>query len=78
MPRGKEISEDIRTRLVRAQSAEAIKSSQKDLSSISPLRQIIYKWRAFNMTATLPRSERPSKISPRATRTIRLKPTFLI
>lgn len=36
----------------------------------STVRQIIYKWRAFNMTATLPRSGRPSKISPRSTRRI--------
>lgn len=30
-------------------------------------KQIIYKLRAFNMTATLPRSGRPSKLSTRST-----------
>jgi hypothetical protein len=50
---------------------KAVKSSQNDLSSISPLvRIIIYKWRVFNMTATRPRSGRPSKVSQRATGTI--------
>uniref|UniRef100_A0AAY5K3S6 Transposase Tc1-like domain-containing protein n=1 Tax=Esox lucius TaxID=8010 RepID=A0AAY5K3S6_ESOLU len=72
MPRGKEISEDIRTEVVRAhQSGEGYtKISKKFDLHQSTVRQIIYKWREFNMTATLPRSGRPSKITPRATRKI--------
>jgi hypothetical protein len=61
MLRGKEISEDIGMRVVRAhQSGEGYKIISKRFE----LHQ------AFNMTAIRLRSGRPSKISPRATRTI--------
>ena len=67
---GKEISEDMKKRVVTAyQSGEGDKTISKRFQlHPSTVRQIMYKWRAFNMTATLPRSGRPSKISPRNTR----------
>ena len=34
-------------------------------SFVSPVRQVIYKWRSLKTTATLPRSGRPSKLSRR-------------
>lgn len=73
MPRGKEISEDIRKKAPTAhQSGESYKTiSKRFLLQPSTVRQIIYKWRAFNMTATLTRrSGRPSKLSPISTRKI--------
>uniref|UniRef100_A0A3B4TRY4 Transposase Tc1-like domain-containing protein n=1 Tax=Seriola dumerili TaxID=41447 RepID=A0A3B4TRY4_SERDU len=72
MPRGKEISEDMKKSVVTAhQSGDGYKTISKRFQlNPSTVRQIIYKWRAFNMTATLPRSGRPSKLSPRATRKI--------
>ena len=36
----------------------------------STVRQIVYKWRKFKTTVTLPRSGRPTKISPRTNRKI--------
>ena len=72
MPRGKEISEDIRKKVLTAhQSGESYKTISKRFQlHPSTVRQIIYKWRAFNMTATLPRSGCPSRPSPRSTRRI--------
>lgn len=47
----------------------AIRPSPKDSGSVHPLgkKKTLYKLRAFNMTATLPRSGRPSKLSTRST-----------
>src|SRR4029434_10753748 len=72
MPIGKEISEDFRKKVLTAhQSGESYKTiSKRFLLHPSTVRQIIYKWRAFNMTATLPRSGRPLRPSPRSTRRI--------
>lgn len=72
MPRGKEISEDIRKKVVTAhQSVEGYKTISKRFQlHPSTVRQIIYKWRAFNMTPTLPRSGCPLKLSSRITRKI--------
>ena len=72
MPRGKEISEDISKKVLTAhQSGESYKTITKGFQlHPSTVRQIIYKWKAFNMTPTLPRSGRPSKRSPRSTRKI--------
>src|SRR4029434_3869566 len=72
MPRGKEISKDIRKKVLTAhQSGESYKTISKRFQlHPSTVRQIIHKWRAFNMTATLPRSGRPSRPSPRSTRRI--------
>lgn len=72
MPRGRETSEDIRKKVVTAhQSGESYKTiSKRFLLYPSNVRQIIYKWRALSITATLPRSGRPSKLSPRSTRKI--------
>ena len=72
MPRAKEISEDMKKRVVTAhQSGEGYKTiSERFQLHPSTVRQKMYKWRAFNMTATLPRSGHPSKLSPRSTRKI--------
>uniref|UniRef100_A0A6Q2Y466 Receptor-type tyrosine-protein phosphatase C n=1 Tax=Esox lucius TaxID=8010 RepID=A0A6Q2Y466_ESOLU len=65
MPRRKVISEDIRNMKVKShQSAEGYAATIKIFDiSWSTVRQIMYKWRAFNITSTQPRSGRPSKIS---------------
>ena len=53
------------------QSGEGYKTISKSFQlHSSTVRQIICKWRAFNMTATLPKNGRPSKLSPRSTRKI--------
>src|SRR4029434_7019130 len=72
MQRGKEISEDIRQKVLTThQCVEIYKTISKRFQlHPSTVRQIIYKWRAFNMTATLPRSGRLSRPSPRSTRRI--------
>lgn len=60
----KEISEEIRERVVRAyQSRKSHKIISRRLKlHPSSLRQIIYKWRTFSMTATQPKSRCPLKI----------------
>lgn len=54
MPRGKEISEDIRKKVVTAhQSGEGNKTISKRFQlHPSTVLQIIYKWKAFNMTTS--------------------------
>ena len=69
MPRTKEISEDVRLRIVDLHKAgKGYKSiSKKALMFISPQQiQIVYKWRKFSTVATLPRSGRPAKMTARA------------
>lgn len=58
MPRGKEISEDIRKKVRPAhQPGEIYKSICKRFQlHPSSVRQILYKWAAFDMTSTLPGS----------------------
>ncbi|XP_062849643.1 zinc finger protein 638 [Trichomycterus rosablanca] len=72
MPRGKETSEDIRKKVVTAyQSGESYKTISKRFQlHPSTVKQIIYKWRALGITATLPKSGQPSKLPPRSTRKI--------
>ena len=67
MPRSKEISEDLRKTVIDAhQSRKGYKTISKDLGlHQSTVRQIVYKWRKFKTTVTLPRSGRPTKISLR-------------
>lgn len=75
MPRGREISEDLKKRVVTAHlSGESYKviSNKLELHR-STVRQIIYKWRALKKTTTLPRSGRPSKISARAIRKMKIQ-----
>ena len=68
MPRTKEISEDLRLRIV------DLNKARKDYKSISnshdvhqsTVRQIVFKWRKFSTVATLPRSGRPAKMTARA------------
>uniref|UniRef100_A0A8D0BH91 omega-amidase n=1 Tax=Salvator merianae TaxID=96440 RepID=A0A8D0BH91_SALMN len=61
MARSKEISEDLRRRVVEAhKTGQGYKRISKDLGlHRSTVRQIIYKWKKFNTVATLPRSGRP-------------------
>jgi hypothetical protein len=58
MPRGKEISEDNRTRVVGTHlSGEGYNIISKRFELLQfTVRQTIYVWKAFNMTATRPRS----------------------
>ncbi|PWA27923.1 hypothetical protein CCH79_00000230 [Gambusia affinis] len=58
MPRGKETSEDIRKKVVTAhRSGGSYKTVSKRFQLLpSTVRQIIYKWRALGITATLPRT----------------------
>ena len=63
MPRTKEISEDLRLRIVDLHKAvTGYKSISKSLDvHQSTVRHIVYKWRKFSTVATLPRSDRPAK-----------------
>ena len=64
MPRTKEISEDLKLRIVDLHYAgKCYKSSSKSQSTI---RQIVYKCRNFSTVATLPRSGHPAKMTARA------------
>ena len=66
MPRTKEISEDLRLRIVALLKAgKGYKSISKSQSMV---RQIVYKWRKFSTVATLPRSGHPAKMTARAHR----------
>ncbi len=65
MARTKEISEDLRKRVVVAhQAGKCYKTIYKEF------RQIVYKWRKFKTTVTLPRSGPPTKITLKARRVI--------
>ena len=68
MPRTKELSEDLRLRIVDLHKAgKGYKSISKSLAvHQSMVRQIVYKWRKFSTAATLPRSGRPVKMTARA------------
>jgi len=67
MPRAKEVSDDLRRRVVDAhQSGDGYKRISKRLNlHPSTVRSIVVKWKQFHTTVTLPRSGRPAKISPR-------------
>uniref|UniRef100_A0AAZ3QD12 Transposase n=1 Tax=Oncorhynchus tshawytscha TaxID=74940 RepID=A0AAZ3QD12_ONCTS len=68
MARTKEISEDLRLRMVDLHKAgKGYKSISKSLDvHQSTVRQMVYKWRKFSTVATLPRSGRPAKMTARA------------
>jgi transposase len=68
MPRAKEISEDLRLRIVDLHKAgKGYKSISTSLDvHQSMVRQIVYKWRKFSTVATLPRSDCPAKMTARA------------
>uniref|UniRef100_A0AAR2K185 Transposase Tc1-like domain-containing protein n=1 Tax=Pygocentrus nattereri TaxID=42514 RepID=A0AAR2K185_PYGNA len=70
MPRQKELSEDLRSKIVALHKAgKGYKAISKTLEiHQSTVRQTIYKWRQFGTVATLPRSGRPVKMTPRAQR----------
>ena len=70
MPRTKEISEELRLRMVDLHKAEkGYKSISKSLDvPQSTVRQIVYKLRKFSTVATLPRSGHPAKMTARAQR----------
>ncbi|XP_044130787.1 zinc finger protein 367-like [Bufo gargarizans] len=64
MPRSKEISEEVRKKVVEAhKDGKGYKAISKvfDLHR-STVRQIIYKWKVFNSIDTRPRSGRPTKL----------------
>lgn len=65
MPRTKELSEELRKRIVDAHEAgKGYKFISKEFGlHRSTVRQIVYKWRIFKTTVTLPRSGRPTKIT---------------
>lgn len=70
MPRKQEISEYLRLRIVELhKDGMGYKIISKTIGiHQSTVRNIIRKWRLFNTVATLPRSGRPSKLTPRAQR----------
>uniref|UniRef100_A0A8C5LME3 Transposase n=1 Tax=Leptobrachium leishanense TaxID=445787 RepID=A0A8C5LME3_9ANUR len=65
MPRRKELSEDLRSRIVDLHEAgKGYKSISKSLDvHVSTVRQTDYKWRKFSTVATLPRCGRPVKMT---------------
>uniref|UniRef100_A0A8C5PD24 Transposase Tc1-like domain-containing protein n=1 Tax=Leptobrachium leishanense TaxID=445787 RepID=A0A8C5PD24_9ANUR len=70
MPRRKELSEDLQSRIVDLHEAgKGYKSISKSLDvHVSTVRQTVYKWRKFSTFATLPRRGRPVKMTARAQR----------
>ena len=70
MPRTKEISEDLRLRMVDLHKAgKGYKSISKSLDvHQSMVRQIVYTLRKFSTVATLPRSGHPAKMTTRSQR----------
>uniref|UniRef100_A0A803JRB2 Tc1-like transposase DDE domain-containing protein n=1 Tax=Xenopus tropicalis TaxID=8364 RepID=A0A803JRB2_XENTR len=67
MPFTKELSEDLRLRIVDLQAGKGSKSISKSLAvHRSTVRQSVYKWRKFSTAATLPRSVCPIKMTARA------------
>ena len=70
MPRTKEISVDLRLRIVDLhKGGKGYKSISKSLDVCqSTVRQIVYKWKKFQTVATLPRSDCPAKMTARAQR----------
>ena len=65
MPQTKEIAEDLRLRIGDLQKGYKSISKSLDVHQ-STVRQIVYKWRKFSTVATLPRSDRPAKMTARA------------
>ena len=72
MARKKELSEDLRKRVVEFHKlGEGYKKIGRRLSiHQSTVRQIVYKWKALNTTKSLPRSGRPRKLSGRTLRNV--------
>ncbi|KAK3559789.1 hypothetical protein QTP86_020770 [Hemibagrus guttatus] len=70
MPRSKEIQKQMRKKVVELyQSAKDYKAISKALGLLrTTVRAIIYKWRKHGTVENLPRSGRPTKITPRAQR----------
>ncbi|XP_035768957.1 uncharacterized protein LOC118455117 [Neolamprologus brichardi] len=65
MPRKKELSEDLRAKIVDLhKTGKGYKTIARTLGiHLSTVREIVHKWRRFNTVATLPRSGRPTKTS---------------
>lgn len=70
MPRSKEIQEQMRNKVIDIyQSGKGYKAISKALGlQRTTVRAIIHKWRKFGTVVNLPRSGRPTKITPRAQR----------
>ncbi len=70
MPRSKEIQEQMRNKIVHMyQSGKGYKAISKALGlQRTTVRAIIHKWRKLVTVVKLPRSGRPTKITPRAQR----------
>ncbi|KAF3707609.1 hypothetical protein EXN66_Car000782 [Channa argus] len=70
MGSGKELSEDLKIKLVNLhKSGEGYKNISKRLGIPVPtVKTIIQKWKKYGHTETLPRSGRPRKITARGTR----------
>ncbi len=68
MPRSKEIQEQMRNKIVDMyQSGKGYKAMSKALGlQRTMVRAIIHKWRKLGTVVNLPRSGRPTKITPRA------------
>ncbi len=68
MPRSKEIQEHMRNKIVDVyQSGKGYKAISKALGlQRTTVRAIIHKWRKLGTVVNLPRSGRPTKITPRA------------
>lgn len=72
MPRSREISEELRKKVVEAhQSGKGYKLISKALGlSKTTVRAILHKWKKFGTVMNLPRSGRPPKILPKTRREI--------
>ncbi len=72
MPQSKEIQEQMRSKIVDMyQSGKGYKAISKALVlQRTTVRAIIHKWRKHGTVLNLPRSGRPTKISPRAQRSL--------
>ncbi|KAL0164294.1 hypothetical protein M9458_003174, partial [Cirrhinus mrigala] len=70
MPRSKEIQEQMRTKVIEIyQSGKGYKAISKALGlQRTTVRAIIHKWQKHGTVVNLPRSGRPTKITPRAQR----------
>uniref|UniRef100_A0A803KDU4 Transposase n=1 Tax=Xenopus tropicalis TaxID=8364 RepID=A0A803KDU4_XENTR len=70
MPRSKEIEEQMRTKVIEIyQSGKGYKAISKALGlQRTTVRAIIHKWQKHGTVVNLPRSGRPTKITPRAQR----------
>ncbi|KAK3510401.1 hypothetical protein QTP70_005894 [Hemibagrus guttatus] len=70
MPRSKEIQKQMRKKVIEIyQSGKGYKAISKALGlPRTTVRAVIYKWRKHGTVESLPRSDRPTKITPRAQR----------